>query len=85
MPLLLQLWMVATPVAYPLASVPAWLLPTYMLNPMAGIIDGYRRVLLHGVHPDLKYLAFAFPIAIVGVSLAYLVFKRAERTFADVI
>jgi lipopolysaccharide transport system permease protein len=85
LPLLLQLWMFATPVAYPLASVPAWLLPTYMLNPMAGIIDGYRRVLLHGAHPDLKYLAFAFPIAMVGVSLAYLVFKRAERTFADVI
>ncbi len=85
LPLLIQLWLFATPIAYPIRSVPEWLLPLYMLNPMAGIIDGYRRVLLHGSHPDFGYLAAAYPLAIVAIGVAYMVFKRAERTFADVI
>jgi ABC-type polysaccharide/polyol phosphate export permease len=56
-----------------------------MLNPMAGIIDGYRRALLHGQHPDFAFLAVGYVVAAITVGLAYLAFKRAERTFADVI
>ncbi len=85
LPLLLQLWMYASPIAYPLTSVPEWLRPIYLLNPMAGIIDGYRRALLHGTHPDLTYLAVAYPATVLALGCAYLLFKRAERTFADVI
>jgi len=85
LPLLLQLWMFATPVAYPLASVPEWLRPLYLLNPMAGIVDGYRRVLLRGLSPDLAYLGVALVVGVFGCAGAYLLFKRAERTFADVI
>jgi lipopolysaccharide transport system permease protein len=85
LPLLLQLWMLATPIAYPLSSVPSWLKPYYVLNPMAGIIDGYRRVLLHDSPPDLAYFGSVFVILLVAVSVAYFIFKRAERTFADVI
>lgn len=85
LPLLLQLWMYASPIAYPLSSVPEWLKPIYLLNPMAGIIDGYRRALLHGTHPDVGYLAISYPVAILTVGGAYLFFKRAERSFADVI
>src|SRR5262249_37066158 len=61
LPLLLQLWMYASPIAYPLTSVPEWLRPFYLLNPMAGIIDGFRRALLHGEHPDFTYLGIACP------------------------
>jgi ABC-type polysaccharide/polyol phosphate export permease len=85
LPLLLQLWMFATPVAYALSSVPAWLRPIYMLNPLTGLIDGYRRALLHGSHPDLTYLAIAFMATTFASVVAYSLFKRAERTFADVI
>lgn len=85
LPLALLLWMLATPVAYPLSSVPASTRSLYMLNPMAGVIEGYRQVLLHGSPPDPGYLASAFAAALLGVILAYLFFKRAERTFADVI
>lgn len=85
LPLLMQLWLYATPIAYPLSSVPERLLPIYMLNPMVVIIDGYRRALLHGAAPDLSYLAIAYVAAIVILAGAYLLFKRAERTFADVI
>jgi lipopolysaccharide transport system permease protein len=85
LPLLLQLWMYASPVAYPLSSVPDWLRPIYLVNPMAGIIDGYRSALLHGEHPNLAYLGAATVVLPVVVTGAYLIFKRAERTFADVI
>ena len=85
LPLLLQLWMFASPVAYPMSSVPDWLKPYYLLNPMAGLIDSYRRVLLHGQLPDLAYLGIALPVALLALAGAYLIFKRAERTFADVI
>jgi lipopolysaccharide transport system permease protein len=85
MPLLVQLWMFASPVAYPLESVPERLRTLYLLNPMAGLIDSYRRVLLHGTLPDFGYLGVAASVSLVLVCLAYLLFKRAERTFADVI
>jgi lipopolysaccharide transport system permease protein len=84
-PLLLQLWMFATPVAYPLTVVPARLLPIYQLNPMTPIIDGYRRVILHGQPPDLPALATATVITLLLLAVGYVFFKRAEGTFADVI
>ncbi len=85
LPLLLQVWMYASPIAYPLTSVPDWLKPFYLLNPMAGIIDGYRQALLHATHPNFLYLAVAYVVAILSVGGAYMLFKRAERAFADVI
>jgi lipopolysaccharide transport system permease protein len=85
LPLALLLWMFATPVAYPLSSVPVSVLPLYTLNPMAGLIDAYRLVLLRGTAPDLAYLGSALAAAVVGLAVAYLFFKRAERTFADII
>src|SRR5688572_24001230 len=42
MPLLLQVWMFASPVVYPPEAVPAWLRPVWALNPMVGIVDGVR-------------------------------------------
>ncbi len=84
-PLLLQLWMFATPVAYPMSVVPDWLRPFYLLNPMAPIIDGYRSVILHGLPPDLEALGVTVACVVVFAALAFTIFKRAERTFADVI
>jgi lipopolysaccharide transport system permease protein len=84
-PLALQLWMFATPVAYPLSVVPSWLLPFYRLNPMAFIIDGYHRAILGREGPDLASLGVGLGVAVILVSGAYLFFKSAERTFADVI
>lgn len=84
-PLCLQLWMFATPVAYPLSVVPERFLPLYFLNPMTLLIDAYRRVLVHGLPPDAALLAIAFAATVGLLIPAYYVFKRAERTFADVI
>lgn len=85
LPLLLQLWLFATPVAYPLSLVPAALLPFYLLNPMVPIIEGYRRVILRGLPPDPAQLLLATLIVLVVTSAGYVLFKRAEQTFADVI
>jgi lipopolysaccharide transport system permease protein len=84
-PLMLQLWMFATPVAYPLDIVPAALRPLYELNPMTSIIEGYRRAILQGVRPDLPDLAIAVVITVVLLAIGYTYFKRSEATFADVI
>ena len=85
LPLFTQLWMFATPVAYPIRVIPEWLRPLYMLNPMAPIIDGYRRAFLLGQPPDLSALTVSAGITVALTALALAVFKRAELTFADVI
>jgi lipopolysaccharide transport system permease protein len=85
LPLMLQLWMFASPVGYPISVIPAWLRPFYMLNPMASIIDGYRRAVLLGQAPDFPALGVSLAVTVGIVLIAVPVFKRAERTFADVI
>ena len=85
MPLLLQLWMFATPVVYPLSAVPARLLPIYSLNPMVGLIESFRQVTLYGIAPDLRLLGIAALISGALLVASYIYFKRVEATVADII
>lgn len=85
MPLLLQLWMFSTPVVYPLSAVPQRFRGFYVLNPLVGVIENFRRVVLQGVEPDYVSLAISAVAAAVLLPLAYLYFKRIEATMADVI
>jgi lipopolysaccharide transport system permease protein len=85
MPLLLQLWMFASPVVYPLSAVPQRLRQVYALNPLVGVIENFRRVVLQGVAPDYYSLAVSALVAAVLLPLTYLYFKRVEATMADVI
>lgn len=85
LPLLIQVWMYATPIIYPAGRVPAQFRTLYFLNPMAGIIDGYRRVLLLG---ELPLPEAIIPGAVVTLGLliaGYVFFKRSEPVFADLI
>jgi lipopolysaccharide transport system permease protein len=82
-PLLLQVWLYLTPVIYPAEVVPVRLQPLYFLNPMATLIDAYRRVILFGQPPQWGFLAIAAGVSAVIAVLAYRSFKRAERKFAD--
>lgn len=84
-PLLVQVWMFASPVIYPLSAVPPAWRPWYLLNPMAGIIASFREVLLHGRLADPVPLAYAALISGIVLVGSYLVFKRAEATMADVV
>lgn len=85
MPLLLQFWMFASPVIYPLQAVPDAWRPWYVLNPMAGIVHGFRTVLLDGAPPDLAALGASAVCVAVILPAAYAWFKHVEATMADLI
>ncbi|ODS34538.1 MAG: ABC-transporter involved in LPS biosynthesis Wzm [Candidatus Scalindua rubra] len=80
-----QLWMYACPIIYPVSVVPEGYRRLYALNPMAGIIDGYRNVIIHGIAPNWEYLLISFVITILTFFCSYKIFKRLEMRFADVI
>ena len=83
-PFAVQLWMFATPVAYPASLVPERWRAVYYLNPMAGVIEGFRWALAGGPPPGALTLVSATVVValIIGGSLY---FRRVEGTFADVI
>lgn len=85
LPVLLQVLMFASPIIYPLSMVPAGWRAWYLLNPMAGIVSSFRDVLLQQTRPDAQPLLFAVAVTVVALPLAYLFFKRAEATMADLI
>ena len=68
-PLVIQVWMYASPVIYPISLVPPKYLSLYFLNPMAGIIDGFRNVLVLGVAPNIPALFTALIISVVLLCL----------------
>jgi len=84
-PLCVQLGLFVTPVIYSTSKVPASLRAWYMLNPMAVVIDGVRRVVLHGESPDLSALLLSTVVVGLFLILAYRYFKRVEVKFADLI
>lgn len=85
MPLLLQLWMFATPVVYPLDQVPPRFLGLYTLNPLVGVVEGFRRAVLLGQPPDFRLLGISAAAALVLLPASYLYFKRVDATVADII
>ena len=85
MPLLLQLWMFATPVVYPLSAVPARWRTAYLFNPMVGIIENFRRAVVEGVSPDLHALTISALVSAILLPIAFIYFKHVESTVADII
>jgi lipopolysaccharide transport system permease protein len=81
----LQLWLWATPVAYPSGAVPAKFRLLYDVNPMTGVVEGYRWALLGTGHVRPLHLAVSIGTALVLVVGGAVYFARAERAFADVI
>ena len=84
-PLLMQLWMFATPIIYPLSAVPEGVRSVYMLNPMVGVVESFRRAILQGAAPDPYALGIAALISLILLPLSYLYFKHVEATVADII
>jgi len=85
LPVLVQALMFASPIIYPLSAVPAAWRTWYELNPMAGIVSSFRDILLRQASPDPGPLRLAVLVTALALPLAYLFFKRAEATMADVI
>lgn len=83
MPLLLQVWMFLSPVVYPVSQVPARFRWLYRLNPMAGVIEGFRRVTVQGQPPDWGLLFVSAVVAAILLPACYLYFKFVDATLAD--
>jgi ABC-type polysaccharide/polyol phosphate export permease len=84
LPIILQLGLFATPVAYGMNVVPSNLQVLYSaVNPLAPVIDGYRRTILYGLPPDWHLLVPGAITAFAVLGLGYVLFKRMEPGFAD--
>jgi len=83
-PVLLQLWMYASPVVYPTSLVPARWLFIYRLNPLVGLIGSFRAVVLGTA---IDWSALAWSVGLIAALLVYaaFVFRRMEVRFADVV
>jgi lipopolysaccharide transport system permease protein len=85
LPPLTQLWLLVTPVAYSSSVVPEkwqWL---YALNPMVGVVEGFRWAMLDAPPPSIETLAISTTITIVVLITGMYYFRRMERTFADLV
>lgn len=85
MPLLLQVWMFASPVIYPLSAVPSSWRRLYVLNPMVGVVDTFRRAVIGGLPPDAMAFTTAVVVTAVALPISYVWFKHTEATLADVV
>jgi lipopolysaccharide transport system permease protein len=84
-PFIIQAWMYASPIVYPLETIPEGIWRSlYGLNPMVGVIQGFRWVLIGGVRPDLTMLISIGAVVILLISGLYY-FRRMEKTFADIV
>jgi len=84
-PFLTQCWMYASPVAYPVSLVPENWRFVYSLNPMAGVIEGFRWALLGKHGPDFVVMAVSTVVVALLLVGGLVFFKHVERTFVDVV
>jgi lipopolysaccharide transport system permease protein len=80
----MQIWLYASPIIYPVSRVPEHLRDYYFLNPMAGVLEGYRSILLYGEAPGSSFL-LSTAVALVIMVGGYLFFKSVEPQFADIV
>jgi len=83
LPFLIQILLYVSPVVYPVSFVPErwqWL---YSLNPMAGVIDGFRWSLLGTAAPRVSTVGVSAVVAVCGAVASFVYFRRVERHFAD--
>jgi lipopolysaccharide transport system permease protein len=81
----LQLWLYLTPVAYPLSAVPERYQVLFMLNPLTGVVEGLRAVLLFNRAPEWHVVGVSAALILALLGSALLLFKTTDKYFADVI
>ena len=82
-PFLFQVWMFCTPVIYPLSAIPQryrWLIE---LNPLTGVVRGFRTAFL-GEGPDFAQLGYSTACAIVALAVGVFYFRRTERELVEI-
>ena len=84
-PFLIQVWMYCSPIVYPVSVIPLQYRYLYSLNPMAGVIEGFRWALLGKQSPDMSVIAISVVVVLVLIAGGLIFFRNMERTFADVV
>jgi lipopolysaccharide transport system permease protein len=84
-PFLIQVWMYAAPVVYPVSMVPERWRTLYALNPMVTVVEGFRWSLLGTPPPDIALALAGSAATLVTLAGGLWYFRSTERTFADVI
>jgi lipopolysaccharide transport system permease protein len=85
-PFLVQAWLYASPVVYSTSIIPeGWARIAYGINPMAGVVQGFRWAILGGDAPPSALLGLSVAVAIIFLLSGMVYFRRTERTFADVV
>lgn len=85
LPMVVQVGLFATPVAYGITFIPAGLRPEYaFVDPIAPVLDSLRRTVLHGLQPEWNLLWIAAVASFLWLVVGYLVFKRLETGIADI-
>ncbi len=84
-PFLVQLWLFATPVAYSSSLIPEAWRTVYGLNPMVGVVDGFRWALVDGPVPSLGVMTMSVVVTTVLFVGGLFYFRRMERPFADIV
>ena len=82
--LFLSAWMYTTPIVYPATSFPAHLKWLLVVNPAAGVVGDYRRVLLQGLAPDWSLYSVYTLLGVLLCTAGYHFFYKTKRSFADV-
>ncbi|MEQ9409395.1 MAG: ABC transporter permease [Fuerstiella sp.] len=84
-PFLIQIWMYLCPIVYPISLVPEKWRSLYAVNPMVGVIEGFRWSLLGTEAPNWQMMGISFGVLCLLLFAGLVYFRRVETTFADVI
>ena len=84
-PFVIQVWMFATPIIYPVTMVPPRFRPILALNPCWGIVDAFRACVFPNLPFDFKLIATSMSVIVVVFLGSAYYFRRAEKNFADII
>lgn len=84
-PFVIQTWMYLTPIVYPTSLVPEQWRSLYGLNPMVGVIEGFRWALLGRIAPDPAVMVESVVVLLAVITAGLVYFRRMERQFADIV
>jgi lipopolysaccharide transport system permease protein len=85
-PFVIQVGLFISPIAFASTNMPERWRPLYALNPLVGIIDGFRWAILGGATPvDARFLTSSIVVSLLSLAIGVWYFRRMERSFADVI
>ena len=84
-PFVVQVWLFATPIAYPSSMLGEPWRTLYGINPMAGVVEGFRWALLGSEMPPVPMVVISAAAALIVLVSGLFYFRRMEKTFADVV